>query len=274
MENSVLEQSQYLQNHFGVAICLGAELEFYLRHHGALPSADVLQELTNALYSQTGLILEPERGSGQYELALPPSFLCPNAYAHQIEEVRHKVSLTASSYGLTTIFAPKPFAHDHGSALHIHISLHTHPPESSNLFAKGTYQDNTYLQRAIYGILAQLHNEITTICTRDDMARLSLNNSVKGAHYAPTGLCWGGNNRTAALRIPDSLTQQRRIEFRVPSANCCPWKAIWLMLSGVAIGFEDDLGKIKEILETKYLRIYGNAYEAQYNIIRFDTLIS
>ena len=49
---------------------------------------------------------------------------------------------------------------------------------------------------------------------------------IEPRFMAPVNLSWGGNNRTTAIRIPGTNKLNRRIEFRVPSANCNPGKVI------------------------------------------------
>ena len=43
---------------------------------------------------------------------------------------------------------------------------------------------------------------------------------------APTNTHWGYDNRTTALRVPDSTPTSKRIENRVPGADANPYLAI------------------------------------------------
>jgi glutamine synthetase len=71
---------------------------------------------------------------------------------------------------------------------------------------------------------------------------------------------WGLDNRTAGLRVPDSSPDARRIENRVPGADCNPYLAI---AASLACGY---LGMIDEIDPSA--PITGSAYEMSYELPR------
>ena len=73
---------------------------------------------------------------------------------------------------------------------------------------------------------------------------------------APINISWGGNNRTTAIRVPDSKPEFRRIELRVPSANASLEKVIAFILIGALHGLKNE--------NLYYERIYGNAFDEQY----------
>ena len=77
---------------------------------------------------------------------------------------------------------------------------------------------------------------------------------------APTHICYGGNNRTVAIRIPDSIP--RRLEHRLPAASADPASVIYAILASIVKGLSDRI-------DTKiYAKIFGNAFDKQYGLQR------
>jgi glutamine synthetase len=63
---------------------------------------------------------------------------------------------------------------------------------------------------------------------------------VPGAH-APTSICWGYENRTAAIRIPAGNPAARRIEHRVAGGDVNPYLMLAVILGAALTGIEDGL---------------------------------
>jgi len=79
---------------------------------------------------------------------------------------------------------------------------------------------------------------------------------------APTKICWGGNNRTVAIRVPESTAdpQNRHIEHRVPGVDADPFAVIAAILAGAHYGIVNSINPGE--------KIYGNAYEPQYKLLK------
>jgi glutamine synthetase len=60
---------------------------------------------------------------------------------------------------------------------------------------------------------------------------------VPDAH-APTGICWGYENRTAAVRIPSGSSRARRIEHRVAGGDVNPYLMLAAILGSALNGIE------------------------------------
>ena len=75
----------------------------------------------------------------------------------------------------------------------------------------------------------------------------------------PSTVSWGGNNRTVALRViaPETSKSQTRIEHRVASAAA----NIYCVVNAI---LESALEGIKREQYPKIKRVYGNAFDAQY----------
>jgi glutamine synthetase len=70
--------------------------------------------------------------------------------------------------------------------------------------------------------------------------------------HAPTAICWGYENRTAAIRIPAGSASARRIEHRVAGADVNPYLMLAVILGAALNGIEDGAEPQEPIT--------GNAY--------------
>ena len=70
----------------------------------------------------------------------------------------------------------------------------------------------------------------------------------------PTKICWGKNNRSVAIRIPDS--KPKRLEHRVAGADATPEKVCAAIVNAAQYGIENkvDPGEL----------VYGNAWDGKY----------
>ncbi|WP_341758625.1 palindromic element RPE1 domain-containing protein [Candidatus Tisiphia endosymbiont of Ditula angustiorana] len=89
----------------------------------------------------------------------------------------------------------------------------------------------------------------------DDYLRLDKN------FMAPTNVSFGNNNRTVALRTPD--LSPKRLEHRIANPLTDPYLAIFTILNSIFLGlkFPDKINNIN--------KIYGNAFDQQYNLVSF-----
>lgn len=198
-------------------------------------------------------IIEQERGCAQFEVSFTPN---SSAFmlASQIKRFRTIINTVAESFDFKILFAPRPIKEQPGNGLHLHISLYD--AVGSNVFANSPQ----LLESAVAGILKHAKDDIRLYFpTEEHYARV-----VKG-YDAPTKLCWGGNNRTTALRVPDCDTdkQNKRIENRLACADCDIDAIIYKNLVAVDEGIRNSL--------TPPEKVYGNAYDPQYKfpLIRY-----
>src|SRR5690606_7941194 len=77
-----------------------------------------------------------------------------------------------------------------------------------------------------------------------------------GSQEAPLNVSWGPNNRTTALRIPDSFSGFRTIEHRVPGADAPMAATLLAIMAGALYGLRQRLEPPEAI--------FGNAFDAQY----------
>jgi glutamine synthetase len=212
----------------GLTPCVGAEIEFYLSQ-----SVDIAQ-----LEQFVGHRVKSEKGNNQYEIDLDPSENL-HEYAKYIEVTREAVISGAKKQGGVADFSSKPYADDYGNSMHIHLNF----LEDSDVdkFAK---------------ILCHYLSEDLPVFLPTDKDRKRLDQKF----MAPTRVCYGGNNRTVAIRIPDS--PPKRIEHRVPAANSDPASVIYIILNSIVKGLDQP----ESIFE--YDRIHGNAFDQQYDLVK------
>lgn len=217
-----------LKNNFGLTPCIGAEIEFYLRD---------IKDIS-ALEKITGHTIKAEKGRNQYEIDLKPSNDLIG-YAKYIESVRDKVAFGAKELGGDADFSSKPYINDYGNSMHIHLN----------------FLEDDDIEKFARILCYYLLDYIPVFLPLErDRERLD------EKFMAPTHICYGGNNRTVAIRIPDSVP--RRLEHRLPAASADPASVIHVILASIVKGLSSQV-------DTKiYDKIFGNAFDKQYGLQR------
>ena len=165
-----------------------------------------------------------EAGAGQYELVFSPSTELEKL-AEDVLLMKHLIAAEAAREGHIASFAAKPLTDQAGNGLHLHLSLEM--SDGRNLFAA----NDALLEQAVAGVLAVLP-EASLILSPFPESYLRL-----AAHsHAPTSLSWGYDNRTVAVRIPNSTPEARRLEVRPASAEANPFLLILTILAAATEG--------------------------------------
>lgn len=252
--------SKKLKQKYGLVASIGAEIEFYLKNEDFGNLTEKRKEKFYSCLSERRIKLYGEKAEDQYEVAIEHTNSLLDL-VNDISALRTLIKDIAYDNQLIASFKPKPFKDNYGSSMHFHLSLHKETGD--NVFTKEhSIEDNFFMKNAIAGILSILNQSIYFITGTDSNEYLRLYPKF----MAPINISWGGNNRTTAVRIPDSSKINRRIEFRVPSANCNPENVIIFLLIAVLYGL------YKKPSLTK--RIYGNAYDPIYNIPKLPRNVS
>jgi glutamine synthetase len=248
---------QIFQQATGFLVLCAAELEFYLIPVSQPVSIDdfsaVLAELCRELPVKVSPLTK-ERGLHQYELHTIPTDL-PLALAEAMLLLRDQfIPEAARLCGVTAVMSPLPFSDQPGNGMHIHISLWD--KEGKAVFAKDSGEEESLMMRyAIGGLLTALPSSVAAfVPTEDSRKRIR-----HGGAEVPTMVSWGGNNRSVALRIPEStgIPEMRHIEHRVPGMDADPYEVFCAILDGIREGI---VGKIVPPCP----KIWGNADDAQY----------
>lgn len=229
--NTLKKIGNNLKREFNLTPCLGAELEFYLTN---LVDNWQLTKLEEDIEQ----VIKKEKGHNQYEIEIPPSTNVAS-YPGRISKMKKVIEEKARKLNLEANFKSKPFTNDYGSSMHIHFNF---------------LEDNNAEKYARI-LCHYLPLTITAFLPKEeDYQRLD------SRFMAPTHICYGGNNRTTLIRIPDSLP--KRIEHRLASADANPYEVIYAILSSIYSGLKhpQQIDKID--------KIYGNAYDPQYNLVK------
>lgn len=186
-----------------------------------------------------------ESGTGQFEVTIQHSADALKA-ADDAWFFKLLVQGLARKHGMAGTFMAKPFTEDAGNGMHTHVSLLD--ANGSNVFSDGSATGTPLLENAVAGCLTALQ-DLTLIFAphANSYARM-----VPGAH-APTGICWGHDNRTVAVRIPGGDPAAKRVEHRLAGGDVNPYLSLAAILGSMLIGIEETL--------TPPTPVSGNAYD-------------
>ena len=254
---------------------IGIELEFYLDGvEGKLPDAfkEAVLRACEAHNVHCEALVE-ERGKHQYELILYAA-RHPFAIAQSTVTAKDILHDMASHFGYTVRFEAQPYHDRPGSSMHVSVSLWN--SEGHNLFAKDQEEDveqqageTQAMQYAIGGLMAIMPESMIYFAPeRESYERFQIvkQGDVRRSRdwsgfQVPINVSWGGNNRTCAIRIPDStrFPEERHLEHRVAGADANPFLVCAAVLAGILYGF-------KEQLMPQSPKLYGSAYDHQYDL--------
>ena len=182
--------------------------------------------------------ISAEVGLGQYEINLPHSSDVLQAADHCVM-FKRIVKGVAINHGFNASFMAKPYLDHAGNGLHLHTSFYT--PDGNNIFNeeapdKKTAASSETLLHAIGGLLALMPASLSFLAPNiNAFRRLKPNNNV------PVSPSWGFENRSVAVRVPDSDAKNRRIEYRLAGADANPYLALAVMLAGIHSGIKQAL---------------------------------
>jgi len=174
-----------------------------------------------------------EAGLGQFEINLVYSADALKA-ADDAWLFKLLVKGLARKHGFAASFMAKPYEDYAGNGMHTHFSLLNEAGE--NVFDDGSSAGTDLMRHAIAGCLHAMADSSLIFAPHGN----SFDRLVAGSH-APTRICWGYDNRTAAVRVPGGASKARRIEHRVSGGDVNPHLMIAAILGAALIGMEDKL---------------------------------
>ncbi|MEZ5097806.1 MAG: glutamine synthetase family protein [Nocardioides sp.] len=176
-----------------------------------------------------------EGGPGQQEIDL--RYADALTTADNVMTFRTVVREVALAQGMWASFMPKPFTEHPGSGMHTHVSLFE--GDRNAFFEAGAEYQLSKTGRAF--IAGLLHHASEILCVTNQWV-----NSFKrlmGGGEAPSGICWGHNNRSALVRVPmykPDKGNSTRVEIRTIDAACNPYLAFAAVLAAGMKGIAED----------------------------------
>lgn len=185
-------------DHYGIVA--GAPYEPVMRRLRALRFESVRVTASN-----------PEYGPGQFEINL--SHGPAMAAADAVCVLRSWSETTAAAEGLVADFSAKPGDELSGNGLHVHQSLWC---GDRNAFWDGglSAAGRSYLAGLLEGM-----SELAALGSPSEDAYLRR----EDGSFCPTVVCWGGDNRTVAVRALDGSEGATRLEQRDAAADANPY---------------------------------------------------
>ncbi len=172
-----------------------------------------------------------ECNDGQQEIAFRYAEALETADNHTI--YKNGAKEIADRHGKSLTFMAK-FDQREGNSCHIHLSVRGEDGEPV-MAGDGQYGFSPFMEHWIAGILATLR-EFTLLYAPTIN---SYKRYAKGS-FAPTGVAWGIDNRTCALRVVGHGSSLR-VENRVPGGDVNPYLAISAIIAGGLHGVQQQL---------------------------------
>ena len=195
--------------------------------------APVLNEMVEAAQIQgiDATVITAELGPGQFEINfghLDDGLRAADWSALFCRSTRG----VAMKHGYRASFMSKPYLHQPGSGMHVHVSLYD--AAGNNLLAANQQQP---LRHAIAGCL-----ELLPACMPIFAPNHNAFRRLGGTTNIATRASWGFEDRDACLRIPESDSKNLRVEYRLAGADANPY----LVLAAILVGLEHGLESAKE----------------------------
>ena len=154
--------------------------------------------------------------------------------ADQVIRMQRTIRAVSARHGFVASFMPKPIDDEAGNGLHVHCSLLDE--KGINVFDDGGEEGSDLLRYAVAGCLELLPASMLLFAPSFNAYR-----RFQPGNHAPTESAWGYDNRTTAIRIPESPSAARRIEHRVAGADANPYLVLAAVLAGIWHGIENTL---------------------------------
>jgi len=206
----------------------------------------LLRDIRNGMEG-AGMYCEGVKGEcnlGQQEIAFRYAEALETADQHTI--YKNGAKEIADAHGKSLTFMAK-YDQREGNSCHIHLSVRAGDGQPV-MAGDGDRGFSALMEHWIAGVLATLR-EFTLLYAPTIN---SYKRYAKGS-FAPTGVAWGVDNRTCALRIVGHGSGLR-VENRVPGGDVNPYLAISAIIAGGLHGIEHELPLPAPLT--------GNAYDA------------
>ena len=244
----------------GLTVIAAAEIEFFLldpeedrpvfaniEQYGIVagePYEPVLRRVRGLRSSGVPVVASNcEYGGGQFEVNLRHGHALPAA--DEVILLRHWAREIAEDEGYRISFDAKPWADNSGSGMHFHQSLWD---GERNLFWDGEPGRLSPAGQAYLAGLLEAMPEMTMLGSPSARAYLRRDD----LSFCPTVACWGGDNRTVAVRVIAEAEPVTRVEQRDSASDANPYLALAAQLNAGLDGIDAGL--------TPPPMVTGNAY--------------
>jgi glutamine synthetase len=210
-----------------------------------------------------------ETGLGQFEVNL---MHCDDALRAADDAWLFKMLVKglARRHGFAASFMAKPYPEYSGSGLHTHFSLID--ADGRNVFDSGGPKGTAVLRQAVAGCLNAMRDSTLIFAPHQN----SYERLIPGKH-APTAVCWGYENRTAAIRIPAGNPAARRIEHRVAGGDVNPYLMLATILGAALDGIEHEMEPPPPVVGNAYalddLPQIAETWEAAIEALEASTIV-
>ncbi|MEL6203276.1 MAG: glutamine synthetase family protein [Pseudomonadota bacterium] len=177
-----------------------------------------------------------EEGPSQMEINLRHGD--PLALADQVFMFKRTIREAALKHDMYATFMAKPIQGSPGNAMHVHQSV-IDTKTGKNIFSNLDGSEHELFRQFIGGMQHYLPKALVMMAPYVNSYRRMTPDAA-----APVNTAWGYDNRTTALRVPNSDAQGRRIENRLPGSDCNPYLGL---AASLACGY---LGMVNGILPT------------------------
>jgi glutamine synthetase len=230
---------------------VATEIEFYLSGSAGRDLGSFWSEVRARCEAERiGIYkIEKETGDEQHEVALQPLGDVAEII-RQTDALKALLAECAKAHEMHADFSAKPKPDQPGSGLHVHV--HLEDAHGYNLYEKTNDIMSDALRHSLGGLLATMKRHMPVFAPTL-ASRLRF---VAGGN-APLTLSWGANNRTTALRLPDTGVPQKRIEHRVAGADADVGAVLAAILEGIAFGLAQGCEPGPQMYGDASLPMYG-----------------
>ena len=187
-----------------------------------------------------------EIGAGQMEI----NFLHGNplALADKVFFFKRTLREAALKHGMYA----KPMTGEPGSAMHVHQSV-VNIKTGKNIFSNDDGSSSPAFMHYIGGLQRYMPSAMAVVAPYVNSYRRIVRHTA-----APINVQWGHDNRTVGFRIPESGTQDRRVENRVIGADANPYLALAVTLACGYLGMTEQLSPSPMTI--------GSAYDSDFEL--------
>ncbi len=176
-----------------------------------------------------------EDGAGQVEINL--SHADPLLLADQVFYFKRIIREAALNNGMFATFMAKPMRDEPGSAMHIHQSV-LDTKTGKNIFSNEQGDASEQFFHFIGGSQKYLGQVMPLMAPNVNSYKRFESDTNSSA---PTNMAWGYDNRATGLRVPNSKSQDRRLENRIVGVDCNPYLAIAASLACGYLGLMNQI---------------------------------